>query len=303
MACRFDVTLPMSDRPALPRARAALALADHLEHQLTIFNDRSEVSFINRTAASGPVPVEASLFGLLLLSQNLSRETKGAFDITSGPLSECWGFLKREGRIPEASKIEAASALTGPGRLILDRATRTARFDRPGVQLNLGSIGKGYALDCMTTQMRNGVRTALLSAGSSSMTAIGSPGTGTGWLVGVRHPGRPGARICVLRMRDCSMATSGGEQQFFEHERKRYGHIIDPRSGCPAEGVASATVIAQSAAVADALATAFFVAGPQLAKGFCSTHPGVSVIMLANGSDRPLVFGNNPRCEVDITVE
>ena len=139
--------LPVSDRSGVNLTRNALAEVDSLEQQLTIFRENSEVSYINRTAATGSIRVEKSLFALLILCQKLSGETKGAFDITSGPLSDCWGFLRRQGRIPEPHEIEAARALVGADHLVLDRTSRTIRFRRAGVQINLGSIGKGYALD------------------------------------------------------------------------------------------------------------------------------------------------------------
>jgi thiamine biosynthesis lipoprotein len=304
MACRFEATLPISDRQGVNSVRNALGEAGNLEQQLTIFKESSEVSYINRTAAMRSVRVEESLFALLVLCQELSRETKGAFDITSGPLSDCWGFLRRQGRIPESREIEAARALVGADQLLLDRATRTIRFQREGIYLNLGSIGKGYALDRIAATIEKRVQACLLTAGSSSIRAIGSPDrAGAGWIVGVRHPGNKNRRLAVLRMRDCAMATSGGEEQYFEHNGKRYGHIIDPRSGMPAEPVSSVTVITRSAAIADALATAFFVGGPELAESYCSTHTGVLTIMLESGSEHAVVFGNNTLCEVEIISE
>ena len=128
MACRFEATLPSSDRTGTNVALNALAEVDRLEQQLTIFKDSSEVSSINRTAALHPVQVEPSLFALLLLSQQLCLDTEGAFDITSGPLSDCWGFLRRQGRVPESAEIEAAKALAGADRLELDRESRALRF-------------------------------------------------------------------------------------------------------------------------------------------------------------------------------
>ncbi|HKP86906.1 MAG TPA: FAD:protein FMN transferase [Blastocatellia bacterium] len=299
MACRFEATLPVSDKASVSPVRNALAEADRLEQQLSIFKEASEVSSINRAAAARAVVVEAALFDLLLLCRKLSRETQGAFDITSGPLSDCWGFLRRQGRIPEPHEVEAARALVGADRLLLDRESRAIRYERPGVRINLGGIGKGYALDRIAARLRNRARSCLLSAGSSSVCAIGSgDGAGVGWKVGVRHPKQKDKRVAVLRMRDCAMATSGSEEQFFEHDGKRYGHIIDPRTGEPADRVASVTVIAQSAAIADALATALFVGGPEMAESYCSTHPDVLVIMLESGDDRAALFGSNERCEV-----
>jgi thiamine biosynthesis lipoprotein len=298
MACRFEVTLPLEDQAGVAAARQALDEVDRLEDQLTIFSESSEVTFINREAAAGPVCVEQSLFSLMLLCRELCRETGGAFDITSGPLSRCWGFLRRQGRIPEPDEIEEARALVGGDKLLIDCESRAIRFARPGVEINLGSIGKGYALDRVAEMMRKRVRSALLSAGSSSIRAI--DGADGGWTVGVRHPGDKERRLAVARLRDAALSTSGGEEQFFEYGGKRYGHIIDPRTGWPADRVSSVTVIAPSAAVTDALATAFYVGGPELADAYCDAHPGVLVLMLESGADRPILFGSNNQCEAEI---
>lgn len=304
MACRFEVTLPIWDGAGVLVARDALDEVDRLEQQLTVFREDSEVSFINRNAASSLVRVEASLFALLMLCQELYRETDNAFDITSGRLSDCWGFVKRQGRIPAADELEEAKSFVGSDKLVLDRESCTIRFARPGIRINLGSIGKGYALDRIDATVRGRVQTALLSAGSSSIRAIGSGERGYGgWVVGVRHPRSRDRRLAVLRIRDCAMSVSGGDEQFFEHDGKRYGHIIDPRSGLPAKSVAGVTVIAQSAAIADALATAFYVGGPELAERYCSSHPDILVLMLESKSKHPVVFGSNNKCEVEIIDE
>src|SRR5918996_4325505 len=136
MACRFEVTLPLEDQTGVSVARQALDEVDRLEDQLTIFRESSEVSLVNREAAAGPVRVERSLFSLLLLCRELCRETGGAFDITSSPLSRCWGFLRRQGRIPEPGEVEEAKALVGEDKLLLDCESRAIRFGRPGVEIN-----------------------------------------------------------------------------------------------------------------------------------------------------------------------
>lgn len=304
MACRFEVTLPPSERGGVGLARQALDEIDRLEQQLTVFRETSAVSFINRNAATSDIQVGPSLFALLGLCEDLHHETAGAFDITSAPLSRCWGFLKREGRLPDPQEIEQARSLVGSGHLILDEQSRTIRFARPGVEINLGSIGKGYALDRVAALMRGHVGAALLNAGASSIRAIGGGDRWqSGWTVGVRHPRDSRRRMAVLRLRDCAMSTSGSQEQFFEHDGKRFGHIIDPRTGWPADAVAGVTVIARSAAISDALATAFYVGGPELAEAYCSAHADVLVIMLESRASRPVVFGSSRHCEVEIICE
>ena len=300
MACRFEITLPLTDASGVRVATAALDAVEQLEAQLTIFREDSEVSFINQHAAERAVQIEGSLFALLQFSQQLAQETGGAFDITSGPLSQCWGFLRREGRIPTPDEIAAAMALTGSDKLLFDGQARTIRFTQSGVKINLGSIGKGYALDRLVQQYP--LRDVLLSAGSSSFLALGR-GAGNGWTVGVRHPEHKTRRLAIVHLRDAALSTSGSEEQFFEYEGQRYGHIIDPRSGWPAERVTTVSVIAPSAALTDALATAFYVGGKELAEIYCATHSDVLVLLLERGATRPILIGQSHHCEVEIIHE
>jgi thiamine biosynthesis lipoprotein len=301
MACRFEVTILRRETAGVSVASSALDIAARVEEQLTVFSENSEVSYINRNAAYRSTRVDESLWALLNQCQKLHCETDGAFDIASGSLSRCWGFLRRQGRVPQPDEIEEALSVAGYDLVRFDHDAKTVRFERPGVELNFGSIGKGYALDRMSDVIREGVQSALLSAGSSSLLAIGAGDRlKAGWRVGIRHPSSKDKRVAVLRLRDCAMSTSGSEEQFFEYEGKRYGHIIDPRSGKPAEGVASATVVAASAALTDALATAFYVGGVGLAERYCASNPGIMAIILETGAAKPVVLGTNDQCNVEI---
>lgn len=304
MACRFEITLPLEERRGVRAAQRALEQVDRIEAQLSIFRETSQVSGLNRTASLRPVRVSRSLFSLLRLSRELFEATDGAFDITSGPLSEVWGFLRRQGRIPYESEIKNAREVVGCRKLLLDEKRCEVSFERNGVMLNFGSIGKGYALDHVATSIRSDVSSALISAGSSSMRAIGS-GTRepAGWKVGIRHPRDGTRRLAILHLRNTSLSTSGHEEQFFEYQGQRYGHIIDPRTGQPSEGISGVTVIHQSAAVADALATAFYVGGTELARAYCATHPQTVAIILETSSDQPVIIGASEKCEVEIINE
>jgi thiamine biosynthesis lipoprotein len=298
MACKFEVTLPMSEETGVAVASDALDEIDRLESQLTVFRDTSEVSLVNQQAAFGPVAVEPSLFELLQRSQDLYRKTEGAFDITAGPLTRCWGFLKREGRIPSGEEIARTLTNVGSDKFVLDPVARTIRFTREGVEINLGSIGKGFALDRIAVSIRARLRTALLNGGASSMLAIGGGEHGEGWQVGLRHPRSKLKRLGVVYLTDCALATSGSEEQFFEHGGVRYGHIIDPRNGWPAKSVTSVSVITDSAALSDALATAFYVGGRELAERYCASHDEVMAIMLESGATVPFIIGRHKGCEI-----
>jgi len=298
MACRFEVTFPDNFEAGVGAASASLDEVARIESQLSLYREESELSLLNRRAWSGAVGVEPGLYGLLERCRDLAELTGGAFDITAGPLSRIWGFTRREGRVPTESEIEAARRLVGSGMMEMDSESRTVRLMRQGMELNPGGVGKGYALDRMATLLRAARVPALLSAGFSSMLALGQD-----WTVGIRDPRRPGRRLAVLRLRDLALGTSGSEEQYFEQGGMRYGHIIDPRTGWPAPAGASVTVVAPTATDADALATGFYAGGRRMAEDYCTSHPGTLVVLLEAGSERPVVIGGNPQCEVKIINE
>lgn len=304
MATTFEVFLPFGTPRALDAAEAALDLIDRLESQLTVYRDDSEVSQINRDAAGQPVRVEERLFGLLEAAARITAETEGAFDLTAGPLTRAWGFFRRQGRVPSDEERAEALDRVGMRHVVLDSEARTVRFLRPGVELNLGSIGKGYALDRAALLLRGRwqLRSALIHGGHSSVLALGSePGGRRGWAVGIRHPWDPERRLAVLRLRDRALATSAATFQYLEYNNRKLGHLLDPRSGWPAEGLASVSVTAATAAEADALATAFFILGVEPARAYCATHPGIAAVLLpAAASARPVVLGLAPD-EIELT--
>ncbi len=294
MACRFEVALSGEDGHYTDAARAALDEIDRLEAALTVFRGTSEISRINREADGGPVLVDSEVFGLLALCAEMHRESDGAFDITSTPLSRVWGFLQREGRLPAAPDVDAARARVGMDGVVLDPAARTVRFTRPGLELNLGGIGKGFALGAIRDLLRaRGVRHALLSAAGSSVVALG--GRGPGFVVDVHSRQAQRSRLARLHLRDCALATSGAGEQFVDVNGRRYGHVLDPRTGWPTAGLLSVTVVTTDPARADALSTAFLVGGAALASRYCGRHPEtLALVTPDDGRDRPHVFGSHP---------
>jgi FAD:protein FMN transferase len=299
MACRFEVMLSSEDARDVNAAREALDEADRLESLLSVFRGTSAVCDLNRRGADEDVRVDPDLFVLLKRSRELHDATEGAFDITSTPLSRCWGFVAREGRVPPGDEIDAALAIVGTSHVRLDADRRGVRFDRAGIEVNFGAIGKGYALDRMADVLRAaGAPRALLSAGRSSVLAIG--GRGRGWSIDVR-PQLASRRVGRLWLRDGGVGTSGAGEQFVEIGRERYGHVIDPRSGWPARGVLGATVIASDAATADALSTAFLIGGPDLAERYCTTHPNtLAVLVLDDPDQRVVTFGRHAAATLEV---
>ncbi|MCU0880621.1 MAG: FAD:protein FMN transferase [Pirellulaceae bacterium] len=307
MACQFDILFcPRRYPQGADAALAALDLVEWLEAQLTVYRETSELMAINRRAGAGAVAAEPQLFELLVRAAALSRATCGAFDITSGPLSKVWGFYRRQGMMPTGAAIEEALAQVGIEGLELNAQARTVALARPGMELNLGAIGKGYALDRAASLLASqGVDDFLIHGGNSSVLARGDrqppssieasdsvqPATSAsggapqrGWSIALRHPLRPEVRLAEFWLVNQALGTSGSGTQFFHYQGKRYGHVIDPRTGWPADRVLSATVIAPTAEQADALSTALYVMGLGEARDFCAQHPAISALVVTSAA-------------------
>ena len=290
MACEFEVLLNQFQYPqGGDRAVEALDLIEQLESRLSVYKPRSDLSVLNRFGSQRPIPLSSDALALLQLAQDIHLWTGGAFDITAGSLSEAWGFSRRQGVMPSSEQIADALQVVGSQLLELDLSLGQGRLLRSGVKTNPGGIGKGYALDrAAQCLVAGGIDDFMIHGGLSSVVARGNrqhPQTGGGWLVSLRHPWRVEQVLGTIRLRDEALGTSGSGKQFFHIGGRRYSHIIDPRSGWPAQGLLSATVICRSGAVADALATALFVMGPEAAKNFCDTHPGIRAVLIV-ASDR-----------------
>jgi FAD:protein FMN transferase len=283
MGTRFEVRLVGED-PAFLEAvgTEALDLVDTLEERLSHYIPHSEICDLNSRAAQGPVLVLPSLLQLLQRGVELSEASGGAFDFTAGPLVKCWGFFRGQGEMPEPADIEAALGRLGSRFVRIDPEERTVRFEKAGMEIHLGAIGKGYAIDEMVALLRSyGIRDALLHGGTSTVYGMGSPPEQEdGWAIGLRDPRKPGARLGVLKLKDRALSVSGDYQQFFEHEGRRYGHVLDPRTGWPAQGIRSAAVLAESATDTDALSTAAFVSGVAGARALCERFPGLGAILV-----------------------
>lgn len=286
MATEFAILLPPQSLDSVELAVTTLERLDQIEQTLTIYNDGSEISKINRIAGQKPVPASYPTFQLIERAQQWSQRTRGAFDITAGPLVKAWGFTERSGRKPSADEVNTALGKVGYQHLNLNREHRTVQFDSPEMSINLGGIGKGDALDQIADELRRGgLDDFLLHGGSSSVLAAGdqTANSGLGWAIGIAHPSKPKRRLAGVRLRNQALATSGSGKQFFHHRGKRYGHVIDPRTGFPAGDLASLTVIMNSAADADACGTGLFVAGTNEMETLSSEPWFPPAVLIRNG--------------------
>lgn len=278
---------------------------ERLHAQLSLYCPSSEISFINARAAHGPVQVEPRLFALLQLAQRIHEQTNGAFDITIGPLLRCWGFMGGSGKLPNPEQIAKARAQVGMQHILLDEQRRTIRFAREGMMIDLGSIGKGYALEIATeTLVEAGIERALVHGGTSTVCALGAPPDTGAWNIAIDAPPLPASQersgeqasssgkasppkrpLAVVALKDEALSVSGVHGKCFSAQGKTYGHVIDPRSGAPAHGALLAAVVLPSATETDAFSTALLLAGVAGHEAVADLRPNM----------RTLVFDTEPQ--------
>lgn len=281
MWTKFEIIAYGPDRARLREAaEAAFEEIDRLDHQMSNYSETSELSYINRNAAREDVIVEKELFDFLKLSIDYSRTTGGTFDITVGPLMKAWGFFDGKGRVPDPSELKSSMARVGFKHVVLNERTHTIRFDRDGVELDLGGIAKGYAVDSASEILRaSGVTSAFISSGSSSICAIGAPPGQDAWRVEVNDPLDRSRKLESIDLKDRSISTSGCHEKTFESVGKTYCHIMDPRIGRPVQGLISATIITQSGVEAEVLSKALMIMGIEKAREFLKSRPQVRAIL------------------------
>lgn len=242
---------------------SALEEARRIEELLSNYRPQSEWSEMNRLAAERPFPVSKELFDLLTVCLRYSESSEGAFDISVGPLMKIWGFYKGSGRFPHRAEIRGALANTGYRNIELNAGSRTVHFRRNGVELDPGGIGKGYAVDRMAEILRQSdIRSGLITAGSSSIYAIGVPPTDSrGWHVALRDPLDSRKSVQDVYLKDQSMSTSGNYEKFFRADGKIWSHIMDPRTGYPAQGMYSVSLITPKCIDSEAWTKPYYING------------------------------------------
>jgi thiamine biosynthesis lipoprotein len=252
----------------------ALSEVDRIERLLSHYRSDSPLSRLNREAANGAVVAPPELADVLATSLRWSRDSDGAFDVTVGPLMKAWGFFRDEGRVPSAAALARARAAVGFRHVVLDREAGRVRFDRPGVELDLGGIGKGYAVDRVVALLhRRGVVSALVNLGGSSVYGLGAPPGADSWEVALQDPSDPSRVARRVPLRDRALSVSGAHGRRFEQDGVSYTHVMDPRSGRPVAGVLAVAVLSASATDGDALDNVLFVQGLEQARAFVARLP------------------------------
>jgi thiamine biosynthesis lipoprotein len=264
MGATFSVVLYGSDQESVNQAiDAAFDEAHRLDELLSNYKSASEWSRINREAAAAPVAVSSESFQLLSDCMKYSRASEGTFDVTVGPLMRAWGFFGGDRHVPSPEQIREMLELVGYRHVHLNARKRTVRFDRPGVEIDPGGVGKGYAVDRMVEILRaKGVRNALVGASGSSIFGLGSPPEESrGWPISIADPWdhrKNGARVFL---KDMSLSTSGNYEKSFRVAGHRYSHIMDPRRGVPAESAVQVTVVAPRGIDGEVWSKPYFIQG------------------------------------------
>jgi thiamine biosynthesis lipoprotein len=276
MATRFELLIWDEEEPARLRAAGEEALAEivRTEERLSRFRPTSEIAWINSKAGGEPVRASPAVFDVVVRSAEIARLTGGAFDPTVGPLLRAWGFRGGEARAdPEA--LDRARELVGMEKVEIEPETRSVRLPRLGMELDLGGIGKGAALDeAIALLQESGVRAALLHGGTSSVHTIGESPDGGPWRVGWHVPGEDVPRVVELGPGRPALAVSAAHGRTAGDGEDAWGHVIDPRSGHPTRAAQTALVSGPSSTLCDALSTALLVLGAEGASTLERDFPG-----------------------------
>lgn len=255
--------------------------ADRLDRLLSIYGPESEISRINRTAGHGQQQVDPDVVEILKLSIAYSKLTQGAFDVTIGPLVDLWMQAADRDAPPTAAELTVARQRVGADRISAVSGEGVSLAEE-GMKLDLGGIAKGYALDRMLPLLeQHGIESALLNFGQSSTWAVGVPAGSAGWRLLVRGP--EGRFAGLITLRDQALSVSGSQGQWVEIGGRRYGHIIDPRSGEPLMRARQAVVISQRAALAEALSLALLVLDAETGLALVAAEPGCEGLLIESG--------------------
>jgi thiamine biosynthesis lipoprotein len=302
MGTEYTIELYAKDAKTADHAlQEAFDEIDRIDDLLSNYKPASELSRINHEAVAGPVTTDPETFEFLKRSMDWSRASDGAFDITVGPLLRVWGFFFHDGHVPDSASLAAQREVVGWQHVQLDAATRSVAFaNHRAMELDPGSIGKGFAVDSVARLLRlQGVVAALISAGGSTVYALGAPPNAAGWPVIVRDP-RSSGKPETLLLKDTSLSTGACTEKYFIQNGHRYCHIFNPKTGRPMEDVLQSSVIDPSATDSDALSTVAFVMEPEAAKKLLADRKQTRVLVFRADDGCMSLHWQGAGCAADI---
>ncbi|MEO8678694.1 MAG: FAD:protein FMN transferase [Vicinamibacterales bacterium] len=271
---------PKSRADAIDEAFASMVEIDRL---MSNYRDDSELAQINAHAAERPIRVSEPMWGVLSAAQLVSQRSGGAFDISVGPLVRLWGFHDKQPHVPTDAELRQVRPLVGYENVVLDAAAHTVAFRRSGVELDLGGIAKGFAVELAGGVLRRRGFAGLIDAGGNQY-LVGHPIGKSAWQIGIEDPDQTGALLGVLDVDGGAVSTSGGYHNFFVADGKTYGHLLDPRSLQPSTSALSVTIVSPDATLADALSKPAFILGPAAGLRFVESFPGTMAIIASRSA-------------------
>lgn len=275
--------------------KGALDEMERMDRIMSNYKQDSELSLLNKNAAKSPVPCQGDLLRVIEQSHYYSELSGGAFDITVSPLVALWGFFQGKGHIPSDKEIEKVLPAISYKNIAINKntgakKTGTVFFKNTQTQIDLGAIGKGYAVDkALEIVKKFGVKNACINLGGNIYVS-GTPYDKTAWKIGVQHPRNAGEILGYLELRDEATATSGDYERFFEMNGKRYAHIINPLTGRPVSGTIATTIVAPTGTEVDALSTSLFVLGHEKGLELVRKIPNVHAMIISEGNDGEIMI-------------
>lgn len=270
-----------ASRVAIDEAFAAFAEVDRL---MSNYRDDSELAIINRIAARDAVGVTDPMFSVLDAARRVSAASNGAFDVTVGPLVRLWGFHDKTPHVPTSSELAAVRPLVDYRNVILDHQRKTVRFARQGVEIDLGGIAKGFAVEVAADILRRRGLSGFIDAGGNQY-LLGTPVGKRTWTIGIKDPDKPNRVMGVVETGEISVSTSADDSNFLVANGRRYGHILDPRTLEPSTSALSATILSRDGTLADAMSKAAFILGPDAGRTLVDTFPGMSAVIAYRQTD------------------
>jgi FAD:protein FMN transferase len=280
-ACGGDENLR---RTAIGEAFAAIAEVDRL---MSNYREDSELSAVNRSAAFAAVRVSDPMLAVLQAAQRVSAQSGGGFDVTVGPLVKLWGFHDKTPHVPTPGELAAVRPLVGYRNLLIDAAQHTVRFALPGVELDLGGIAKGFAVELAADVLRRHGLAGSIDAGGNEY-FVGVPPGKHSWTVGVKNPDASDRLLGVIECSEQSVSTSADYANFLTAGGRTYGHILDPRTLQPSDAALSVTILSRDGTLADAMSKAAFMLGPTAGLALIESTPGMSGLIAFRKADGSL---------------
>jgi thiamine biosynthesis lipoprotein len=294
MGVRARIVLYAKDEATAHRAaQAAYDRIAYLEDIMSDYRPASELSRLSAKSGGPAVKITPELLFILTKSQDLSRRSDGAFDVTVGPVVKLWRTARKSGQMPTKAELDAARKLVGWRKVHLDAKAGTVKLDTPGMELDLGGIAKGYACDeAIRVLKQRGIASALVEMGGDIVVSAAPPGK-KGWQIEIANatvncrgeafadkpvPVARSVRECFApTISNAAVSSSGDTEQYVEIGGKRYSHIVDPRTGLGLTDRIAVTVVAPNGVTSDGLSTAISVLGAKRGKTLANTYPGVTV--------------------------